>query len=62
MAIKMLTDEETAFFCEQLAMLMEAGIPLADGMAVFKKKILWIAGISIIRAKSDQIFFARNNP
>lgn len=34
MAIKMLTNEETAFFCEQLAMLMEAGIPIADGIEV----------------------------
>lgn len=38
MAVKMLTDEETAFFCEQLAMLMEAGIPLADGMAVISEE------------------------
>lgn len=34
MALKMLTDEETAFFCEQLAMILEAGIPLADGIEV----------------------------
>lgn len=38
MAIKILTDEETAFFCEQLAMLMEAGIPLADGMEVLAEE------------------------
>lgn len=37
MAVKMLTDEETAFFCEQLAMLLEAGIPLADGMEVLSE-------------------------
>ncbi len=35
MALKMLTDEETAFFCEQLAMILEAGIPVADGLEVF---------------------------
>ena len=34
MAVKMLTDDETAFFCEQLAMIMEAGIPLADGIEI----------------------------
>ena len=34
MAIKMLTNEETAFFCEQLAMILEAGIPIADGIEV----------------------------
>lgn len=34
MAIKMLTNEETAFFCEQLAMILEAGIPIADGVEV----------------------------
>lgn len=34
MAVKMLTDEETAFFSEQLAMIMEAGIPLADGIEI----------------------------
>ncbi|MBQ7981152.1 MAG: type II secretion system F family protein [Oscillospiraceae bacterium] len=32
MAVKMLTNEETAFFCEQLAMILEAGIPIADGV------------------------------
>ncbi|MDE5860484.1 MAG: type II secretion system F family protein [Oscillospiraceae bacterium] len=37
MNVKMLTDEETAFFCEQLAMLLEAGIPLADGMEVLSE-------------------------
>ena len=37
MAVKMLTDEETAFFCEQLAMLLEAGIPIADGMEVLSE-------------------------
>ncbi len=37
MAIKMLTNEETAFFCEQLAMLMEAGIPIADGIEVLSE-------------------------
>lgn len=37
MALKMLTDEETAFFCEQLAMLLEAGIPLADGMEILSE-------------------------
>ncbi|MGN0675630.1 MAG: type II secretion system F family protein [Oscillospiraceae bacterium] len=35
MSLKMLTDEETAFFCEQLAMILEAGIPVADGIEVF---------------------------
>lgn len=34
MAVKMLNDEETAFFCEQLAMIMEAGIPLTDGIEI----------------------------
>ena len=34
MAIKMLTNEETAFFCEQLAMILEAGIPIGDGVEV----------------------------
>ncbi len=34
MAIKKLTNEETAFFCEQLAMILEAGIPIADGIEV----------------------------
>lgn len=38
MAIKILTDEETAFFCEQLAMLMEAGIPLGDGMEMLAEE------------------------
>ena len=35
MAAKILTHEETAFFCEQLAMILEAGIPIADGLEVF---------------------------
>ena len=35
MASKILTHEETAFFCEQLAMILEAGIPIADGLEVF---------------------------
>lgn len=35
MNTKMLSDEETAFFCEQLAMILEAGIPVADGLEVF---------------------------
>lgn len=35
MSLKRLTNEETAFFCEQLAMILEAGIPAADGLEVF---------------------------
>ena len=35
MSLKILTNEETAFFCEQLAMILEAGIPVADGLEVF---------------------------
>ena len=35
MRSKIMTDEETAFFCEQLAMIMESGVPLADGLADF---------------------------
>ncbi len=38
MALKLLTDEETAFFCEQLAMILEAGIPVADGLEVFAEE------------------------
>lgn len=38
MAIKMLTNEETAFFCEQLAMILEAGIPIADGVEVLTEE------------------------
>ncbi len=38
MAVKMLTDEETAFFCEQLAMITEAGIPLADGVEILAEE------------------------
>ncbi len=34
MAVKILTNEETAFFCEQLAMILEAGVPIADGIEV----------------------------
>ena len=34
MAVKILTNEETAFFCEQLAMILEAGISIADGIEV----------------------------
>lgn len=37
MAIKMLTNEETAFFCEQLAMILEAGVPIADGIEVLSE-------------------------
>ena len=37
MAVKMLTNEETAFFCEQLAMILEAGIPIADGVEVLSE-------------------------
>ena len=29
---KPLTNEEVAYFCEQLGMMIEAGIPLADGL------------------------------
>lgn len=37
MAIKMLTNEETAFFCEQLAVILEAGVPIADGIEVLSE-------------------------
>lgn len=34
MAVKILTNEETAFFCEQMVMILAAGIPIADGVEV----------------------------
>ena len=33
--IKRLNDEEAAFFFEQLGMILEAGIPVADGLEIF---------------------------
>lgn len=49
MAVKMLTDDETAFFCEQLAMIMESGIPLADGIEILAED----AGDQKFREVSD---------
>lgn len=62
MALKILTDEETAFFCEQLAMLLEAGIPLADGMEILSEdagddRFREISGILSEHMKEDVALF-----
>ncbi len=58
MAVKILTDEETAFFSEQLAMIIEAGIPLADGIEILAgdagdKRFKEIAETVLSRMKDD---------
>ena len=60
MAVKMLTDEETAFFSEQLAMIIEAGIPLADGIEILAedagdKRFKDIAGLVLSFMKNDDV-------
>lgn len=60
MAVKMLTDEETAFFCEQLSMIMEAGIPLADGIEILAedagdKRFREISDLLLESMKGDDI-------
>lgn len=60
MAVKMLNDEETAYFSEQLAMIMEAGIPLADGMEMLAeeagdKRFKEIADLLLESMKGDDV-------
>ncbi|MBR4095677.1 MAG: type II secretion system F family protein [Oscillospiraceae bacterium] len=62
MAIKMLTNEETAFFCEQLAMILEAGVSIADGIEVLAedagdKRFKEIADTLVSLMKDDMTIF-----
>lgn len=62
MTVKMLNNEETAFFCEQLGMILEAGVPIADGVEVLSedagdKRFKEISNILVKLMNEDMTLF-----